>query len=131
MWRPGKPVRNPICTLRRVGFQEALHIVDAVSMAHTRTGGGRPTAFYRKLRVAGIDPGEELRRIQQMFPAFAGSRTLPQGHVFRPGIPRGRAQGLMFLFERLKFIVRARKKLLRAWRSYRSRLEDYFRGETA
>ena len=109
---------------------EALHIVDAVSMAHTRTGGGRSTAFYRKLRDAGIDPGEELRRIQQMFPAFAGSRTLPQGHVFRPGIPRGLAHGLMFLFERLKFIVRARKKLLRAWRSYRSRLEDYFRGET-
>jgi len=30
----------------------------------------------------------------------------------------------MFLFERLKFIVRARKKFLRAWRYWRARLED-------
>jgi hypothetical protein len=104
--------------------REPLHVVDAVSMAHTRTGNGRPTPFYRKLRAAGIDPGEELRRVQRMFPAFAGSKTLPQGHVFRPEIPRRLAPGLMILFERLKFIVRARKKFLRAWRSWRARVED-------
>jgi hypothetical protein len=59
-----------------------------------------------------------------MFPKFHGSRTLPRGHVFRPGIPRGLALGLLLLFERLKFIVRLRKKLLRAWRSWRAGLED-------
>jgi hypothetical protein len=106
---------------------EPLYVVDAVSMQHTRSGGGRPTAFYRKLQAAGIDPGADLRRIQQMFPRFPGSRTLSSGHVFRPDVPRGAARALMVLLERLKFIVRARKKLLRNWRRWRARLEDVVR----
>jgi hypothetical protein len=93
-------------------------------MEHTRTGNGRPTALYRKLRAAGIDPGSELMRIQAMFPSFRGSRTLPRGHVFRPQIPHGLAHGVMLLFERMKFIVRLRKKFLRAWRSWRAGLEQ-------
>lgn len=103
---------------------ESLYVVDAVTMAHTRTGNGRPTSFYRKLRAAGIDPGNDLRRIQKMFPAYAGARTAAGGHLFRPMLPRPVAWGLMFLFERLKFIVRARKKFLRTWRSSRAWLED-------
>jgi hypothetical protein len=103
---------------------EPLYVVDAVSMEHTRTGKGRPTAFYRKLRAAGIDPGTELRRIREMFPGFRGSRTLLRGHVFRAGIPRGTRTALMLLFERMKFIVRVRKRLLRAWARWRAGLED-------
>ena len=103
--------------------RESLYVVDAVTMKHTRTGNGRPTAFYRKLRGAGIDPGTELRRIQGMFPSFRGSRTLARGHVFRPGIPRCLAHAVMLLFERMKFIVRLRKKFLRAWRAARLKAE--------
>jgi hypothetical protein len=101
----------------------SLHVVDAVAMEHTRTGGGRPTAFYGKLEAQGIDPGAELRRVRAQFPNFAGSRTLSDGHVFRPGLPRWLAPSVMTFFERLKFIVRARKKFLRAWRSWRAGLE--------
>jgi hypothetical protein len=104
--------------------QASVHVVDAVSMEHTRTGGGRPTAFYRKLQAAGIDPGADLRRMQTMFPDFHGSQTLSSGHVFRPNVPRSLAPGLMLLFERLKFIVRARKQFLRNWRVWRARVED-------
>jgi hypothetical protein len=107
---------------------EPLYVVDAVPMEHTRTGNGRPTTFYRKLRAAGVDPGDDLRRVQKMFPAYGGPRTLSKGHVLRPGLSGRWALGLMFLFERLKFIVRARKKFLRAWRYSRARLEDLFRG---
>jgi hypothetical protein len=103
---------------------QPLHVVDAVPMEHTRTGNGRPTSFYRKLRAAGIDPGEDLRRIQKMFPAYAGAQTLRQGHLFRSRLPRPLASGLMLLFERLKFIVRARKQFLRTWRNSRAWLED-------
>jgi hypothetical protein len=103
---------------------EPLYVVDAVPMEHTRTGNGRPTAFYRKLRAAGIDPGSDLRRMQQVFPAYAGPRTLRQGHLFRLRLPKLLASGLMLLFERLKFIVRARKQFLRTWRSSRAWLED-------
>lgn len=102
---------------------EPLYVVDAVSMEHTRSGNGRPTAFYRKLQAAGIDPGAELRRIQAMFPKFSGSRTLLRGHLFRPGVPRRAALALMLLIERTKFIVRLRKKFLRAWASWRAGLE--------
>jgi hypothetical protein len=148
-------VRNPMCTLRRVAFVEAmapcfsnaalenlihtfrwtrsvwgidwawgalldghepLYVVDAVSMDHTRTGNGRPTAFYLRLRSAGVDPGDDLRRVQRMFPSFAGPRTLRDGHVFRARVPRALAYVLMLLLERLKFIVRARGKFMRAWR---------------
>ncbi|HKT73038.1 MAG TPA: hypothetical protein VJQ47_09125 [Steroidobacteraceae bacterium] len=107
--------------------RQSLYVVDAVAMEHTRTGNGRPTAFYNKLRAAGIDPRADLRRIQAMFPGFSGSRTLKQGHVFRPGVPSRAAYGLMLLFERLKFIVRARKKVLLLWRRNRARLEDFMR----
>lgn len=102
---------------------EPLYVVDAISMEHTRSGNGRPTAFYRKLRAEGIDPGAELRRIQRMFPKFSGSRTLFRGHVYRPGVPRTVALALMMLIERMKFIVRMRKKFLRAWASWRAGLE--------
>ncbi|MGH8265919.1 MAG: hypothetical protein ACRETG_04775 [Steroidobacteraceae bacterium] len=104
-----------------------LYVVDAVAMDHTRTGDGRPTAFYRKLAQMGVDPGEELARVRQMYPHFRGSRTLSTGHVFRPGIPRWAAPALMRLFEELKFIVRIRKKLLLHLRAWRARLEDWAR----
>jgi hypothetical protein len=104
--------RHPICVL------------DAVAMDHTRTGDGRPTAFYRKLTEMGVDPGEELARVRRMYPAFRGSRTLPGGHVYRAGVPAWAAPLLMRAFERLKFIVRIRKKVLLHTRAWRARIED-------
>jgi len=105
-----------------------IYVVDAVTLRHTRTGGGRPGPFYRKLQALGIDPNEELRRVRAQFPEFVGARTLKDGHIFRPGIPRALAPALMRLFEGLKFIVRARKQLARQWRQARARLEDAFLG---
>src|SRR5579863_6480421 len=70
-----------------LGEREALRVVDAIAMEHTRTGDGRPTAFYRRLTQMGVDPGAELERVRRMYPAFRGSRTLPGGHVYRPGVP--------------------------------------------
>ena len=104
--------RHPIC------------VVDAIGMDHTRTGDGRPTAFYRKLTEMGVDPGEELARVRRMYPAFRGSRTLPSGHVYRAGVPRWAAPFLMRLLEELKFIVRIRKKVLLHARAWRARIED-------
>ena len=104
--------RHPICVL------------DAVGMDHTRTGDGRPTAFYRKLTEMGVDPGEELARVRRLYPAFRGSRTLRSGHVYRAGVPRWAAPFLLRFFEELKFIVRIRKKVLLHARAWRARIED-------
>jgi hypothetical protein len=103
-----------------------VHVVDAVAMDHTRTGGGRPTLFYRKLRALGVDPGEDLRRMQRLFQDFRGPRTLTHGHVFRSRVPRRMAAGLLLLFERLKVIVRVRKQVLRTLRIWKARLQDRF-----
>ena len=110
-----------------IGTRHPICVVDAIGMDHVRTGDGRPTAFYRKLTEMGVDPGEELARVRRMYPAFGGSRTLGEGHVYRPGIPPAAAPWLMRLVERLKFIVRIRKRVMLRLRAARARLEDLVR----
>ncbi|HYL04253.1 MAG TPA: hypothetical protein VEU54_12640 [Steroidobacteraceae bacterium] len=110
-----------------IGERHPIYVVDAIGMDHTRTGGGRPTAFYRKLTEMGVDPGAELARVRQMYPQFRGSRTLGEGHVYRPGIPPRAAPWLMRLVEELKFIVRIRKRLMLRLRALGARLEDLVR----
>lgn len=114
-WAGSIAGRHPICVL------------DAVGMDHTRTGDGRPTAFYRKLTEMGVDPGAELARVRGLYPQFRGSRTLASGHVYRPGIPRWAAPLLLRLFEELKFIVRIRKKVMLHVRAWRARVQDRLR----
>ncbi len=104
-----------------------IYVVDAVTMDHTRTGDGRPTAFYGKLKAMGVDPGQELRSILARFPNFGGQRMLRQGHVYRPGLPPALGPVLLVLFEKLKFIVRIRKQILRNVRAWRANLQDRLR----
>jgi hypothetical protein len=110
--------------------QQPLYVIDAVGMDHTRTGDGRPTAFYRKLAAMGINPGQELAGIRARFPGFGGQRVLRKGHVFRPGIPPSLAPALMWSFERLKFIARTRRQWARQLRILRARMEDLGRRQT-
>jgi len=120
---------NDLAWAGKIGGRHPICVVDAVGMDHTRTGDGRPTAFYRKLTEMGVDPGAELAQVQRLYPGFRGSRTLRTGHVFRPGIPPWAAPALMQLIERLKFIVRIRKKTLLHLRAWRARLEDLRRAD--
>jgi hypothetical protein len=107
-----------------LGGREAICVMDAVGMDHTRTGDGRPTAFYRKLTEMGVDPGEELAQVRRSYPQFRGSRTLATGHVFRPGVPRWAGAALMRLIEQLKFIVRIRKRVMVRLRALRAWSQD-------
>jgi len=104
--------------------REAVHVVDAIALEHTRSGNGRKTLFYQRLLAMGVEPGDELRGIQRRFPRFQGPRTCKSGHVFSPRIPRSAANGAMLMFEKLKFIVRLRKQFLRNWRLLRARTAD-------
>ena len=101
-----------------------IYVVDAIGMDHTRTGDGRPGAFYRKLAEMGVDPGAELLGVQRMYPALRANRTLAGGHVYRPGVPRIAAPALMWMFERLKFIVRLRKRAMFHLRYWRATVQD-------
>jgi len=118
---------NDLAWAGTIGGRHPIYVVDAIGMDHTRTGDGRPTAFYRKLAEMGVDPGAELAQVRRMYPNFRGSRTLASGHVYRPGIPLWAAPALMRLVEHLKFIVRIRKKTLLHLRAWRARLEDLAR----
>jgi len=118
---------NDLAWAGTIGGRHPIYVVDAVGMDHTRTGDGRPTAFYRKLTEMGVDPGEELAQVRRMYPAFHGSRTLRSGHVYRADVPRWAAPLLMRLFEDLKFIVRIRKKVLLHARAWRAWIEDRLR----
>jgi hypothetical protein len=93
-------------------------------MDHTRSGDGRPGAFYRKLAEMGVDPNIELQSVLATYPALRSNRTLSDGHVYRGGIPHLLAPSLLWLFERLKFIVRWRKRTLFHLRYWRATLED-------
>ncbi|TLY82009.1 MAG: hypothetical protein E6K41_05040 [Gammaproteobacteria bacterium] len=109
-----------------IGGRQPIHVVDAIGMDHTRTGGGRPSAFYRKLAEMGVDPHEELRSVERLYPQLRRYRTLSSGHVFRDGLARAVAPALMWLIERLKFIVRIRKRALVHLRYWRATLTDAF-----
>jgi hypothetical protein len=108
----------------RIGERHPIYVVDAIGMDHTRAGDGRPGLFYRRLTEMGVDPREELRSVQRQYPALASNRTLPGPHVFRPGIPPRVAPALLWLFERLKFVVRLRKRALLHLRYWRASLQD-------
>jgi hypothetical protein len=101
-----------------------IYVVDAIGMDHTRAGDGRPGAFYRKLKEMGVDPNIELAEVLATYPQFRKNRTLAGGHVYRHSLPRLIAPALMWLFERLKFIVRLRKRALFRLRYWRASLED-------
>jgi hypothetical protein len=101
-----------------------IYVVDAVGMDHTRAGDGRPGAFYRKLAEMGVDPHSELESVLATYPQLRGNRTLAAGHVYRPGVPRSLAPALMWVFERLKFIVRLRKRALFRLRYWRANVQD-------
>jgi hypothetical protein len=109
-----------------IGERHPIYVVDAIGMDHTRAGDGRPGLFYRRLAAMGVDPHAELRAVQQRYPGLRTSRTLAGGHVFRPGIPPALAPGLMWMFERLKFIVRLRKRALFRFRYLRASVADAF-----
>jgi len=100
------------------------HVIDAVCMDHTRTGGGRPTAFYRKLTEMGVDPKQEMLGVLARFPNSRPHHMLEGGHVYRPGLPRALGPVLMVLFEKLKFIVRIRKQVMRNVRAWRAAVQD-------
>ncbi len=107
-----------------IGGRHPIYVVDAIGMDHTRTGDGRPGLFYRRLAEMGVDPHEELRRVQRLYPELRRYRTLRGGHVFREGLPRVAAPTLMWLLERFKFIVRLRKRALFQLRYWRATLTD-------
>jgi len=109
-----------------IGERHPIYVVDAIGMDHTRYGDGRPGLFYRRLAEMGVDPQQELRQVQERYPGLRSNRTLRQGAVFRRGIPLPLAPALMWLFERMKFIVRLRKRALFRLRYWRANLQDVF-----
>ena len=106
--------------------RQPIYVVDAVGMDHTRTGDGRPAPSIASSRKWGWIRTRSCATCSSYTRQLRASRTLSKGHVFRAGIPAALAPALMWLFERLKFIVRLRKRALFHLRYWRASLEDAF-----
>ena len=65
-----------------IGERYPIYVVDAIGMDHTRSGDGRPGAFYRKLAEMGVDPNG-ARDVLRAYPGLRSNRTLAGGHVYR------------------------------------------------
>jgi hypothetical protein len=102
------------CLLKGAG---KLHVVDAVTIEHTKPVDVKSGALYRMLRARGVDFDGELLEARRQYGEFGTMRTLRGPHVYRSGIPRPFGFVLLRLFEALKTVARQRKKLAR--RHYR------------
>ena len=98
-----------------------LHVVDTVRVEHTKIMDKSGGAFYRKMRAMGVDQEVELQTSHQHFPDFVGMRTERRGHVYRPGIPRVLRRPALVFFEKMKFLARQRKKIVRALHQIKSK----------
>ena len=105
----------PIDEQKRLSNVAVDAVFDSVSVA---------TTFKDKLAEMGVDPNSELESVLATYPQLRGNRTLTSGHVYRAGVPASIAPALMWVFERLKFIVRLRKRALFRLRYWRASVED-------
>lgn len=101
--------------------RKPVHIVDAIRIEHTKPMDKQGGAFYRKMKSQGVDPAAELAAARAAYPALRGMRTERDGHVFVPGLPSFARRPTLLLFEKLKFIARQRKKIVRWLHSRRNR----------
>ena len=105
--------------------KRSLHVVDAVRVEHTKIMDKTGGAFYRKMKAMGVDPENEGEAARRSFPQFVGMRTERRGHVYRPGIPRMFRRFSLTLFEKLKFLARQRKKIVRRLHSFKMRQKRF------
>jgi len=98
------------CLLKGTG---KLHVVDAVTIEHTKPVDVKSGALYRMLRARGVDFDGELLQARRQYGEFGAMRTLSGPHVYRSGVPRPLGFLLVRLFEVLKAFARQRKKLAR------------------
>lgn len=100
------------CLMRDQG---KLHVVDAVTIEHTKPMDVGNGLFYRKLRAQGVDFLGELNQARARYGEFGTMRTRMGPHVYRNGIPAPLGFVLMHVFESLKFFARQQKKFRRYW----------------
>lgn len=102
------------CLLKGEG---RLHVIDAVTIEHTKPVDVKSGALYRMLKARGVDFDGELLQARRQYGEFGSMRTLLGPHVYRKGLPRAVGFVLLRVIESLKVFARQRKKLAR--RQYR------------
>ena len=84
----------------RLAGQGRIHVVDDVSIEHTKPVNVEGGAFYARLREVGADPREEFKQVKTQFSDFGGVRTLARGHVYREAVPNALGAWLLQLSDR-------------------------------
>jgi hypothetical protein len=98
------------CLLKGAG---KLHVVDAVTIEHTKPVDVKSGSLYRMLRARGVDFDGELLQARRRYGEFGPMRTLLGPHVYRKGVPASLGFVLVRVIESLKVFARQRKKLAR------------------
>ncbi|MBS0614040.1 MAG: hypothetical protein JSS24_12775 [Proteobacteria bacterium] len=101
--------------------KKPVHVVDAIRIEHTKPMDKQGGAFYRKMKAQGVDPAAELAAARAAYPALRRMRTERDGHVYVPGLPGWLCRPALLMFEKLKFLARQRKKVVRWVHSRRNR----------
>jgi hypothetical protein len=82
----------------RLQGQQSIFIVDSVRVEHTKPldlGNGQ---FYKLMRSVGVDPWLDWLGMRRIMPIPGGIRTLPDGHVYRRGLPRSLGRILVYCY---------------------------------
>jgi hypothetical protein len=102
------------------GAEHEIHIVDEITVTHTKPIDRQSGAFYKRLRDMGVDPRQELRQIYERFEG-RDLRVLnhSSGHLYRAGIPNGLGAPAIQIGEGIKVAAKLfqsmRKKCARWW----------------
>ena len=104
-----------------------LHVVDAVTVDHTKPVDTRAGALYRMLQARGVDFDVELEAARKRYGEFGSKRTLAGPHIYKSGMPPALGFLLVHVFESLKFFARVRKKVVRHRRRLQMRAEQGLR----
>jgi hypothetical protein len=85
----------------RLQGRHAIFIVDSVCVDHTKPVDPVNGELYKRMRADGIDPWLEYQAMRQQMPIAGGIRTLPDGHIYRRGIPRAFGRMLVYGYSQL------------------------------
>jgi hypothetical protein len=82
----------------RLQGRQSIFIVDSVCAEHTKPLDLVGGQFYKLMRSVGADPWLDWLGMRKSMPIPAGIRTLPDGHIYRRGIPRSFGRLLVYCY---------------------------------
>lgn len=85
----------------RLQGRDAIFVVDSVCVDHTKPVDQVNGALYKRMRAVGVEPWRDYDGMRERLPIAGGIRTLPDGHIYRRGVPRALGRMLVYGYSQL------------------------------